>query len=250
MTISRKERDDQRRREEILKSALSIFATQGFHGTTMAQISQESQYPLGTIYKYFSSKKQIYHDLVMERVHRLGQIFFEISTRKELSAREKLRECFFAKASFYRLNSDFIRIYISERSTIDAVVVPKLNEKVNRMHEKEIALFQKIFEQGGESEFKPYPAREMAMLFSEMTHAVAWAAIFGNDKESGENIESRDDNHIANSDIRDINNITNNTTRDHGTNKDDIDKAGSHEDALKNRLDMIFEMLMSGIATR
>ncbi|MBF0200602.1 MAG: TetR/AcrR family transcriptional regulator [Desulfamplus sp.] len=179
MTLSRKERDDQRRREDILDAALSIFASQGFHGTTMAHISQESQYPLGTIYKYFPSKKQIYHDLVMERVHQLGKIFWEIRSREDLCAIDKLRESFMAKVVFYKKNSDFIKIYISERSTIDAVMIPKLNEKVNRMHEKEIVLFQKIFEEGGDV-FKNYPSREMALLFSEITHSVAWASLFEN----------------------------------------------------------------------
>ncbi|MBF0199978.1 MAG: TetR/AcrR family transcriptional regulator [Desulfamplus sp.] len=185
MTISRKERDDQRRREDILNASLSIFATQGFHGTTMAQISQESQYPLGTIYKYFPSKKKIYHDLVMERVHQLGKIFFEISIRKDLSSIEKLKKSFFAKALFYKQNSEFIRIYISERSTIDAVMMPKLNAKVNRMHEKEVALFQTIFEEAGEDTFKNYPPGEMALLFSEITHSVAWASLFENSTSIG-----------------------------------------------------------------
>ena len=217
MSISRKERDEQRRRDEILKSSLSIFASQGFHGTTMAQISQESQYPLGTIYKYFSSKKQIYHDLVMERIHQLGHLFFAISNRDDLNAHDKLKKAFFAKVSFYRRNSDFIRIYISERTTMDAMVIPRLNEKVNRMVEKEIDLFQKIFEEGGEAEFKHYPTREMALLFSEITHSVAWASIFENDAPP-----------------------------EKGNNKDDGEE--HLPENLEKRLDIIFDMFTQGIS--
>lgn len=183
MSISRKERDDQRRRQEILDTALSIFASQGFHGTTMAQISQESQYPLGTIYKYFSSKKQIYHDLVMERVHQLGQILLEITSRKETSLLDKLRESLFAKALFYKTNDEFIRIYISERSNIDAVMMPKLNQKVNRMHNKMVTLFETIFEQGRNKIFQPYPAREMAILFTDIAHSVSWSSLFMEENE-------------------------------------------------------------------
>jgi AcrR family transcriptional regulator len=73
-SLTRKERDDKRKRREILAAALAVFAEGGFHNTTMARISKAAQYPLGTIYKYFPGKKEMYHDLVIERVHELGRI--------------------------------------------------------------------------------------------------------------------------------------------------------------------------------
>jgi len=183
MNISRKERDALRRQREIMDAALSIFAAQGFHGTTMAQISEAAQYPLGTIYKYFSSKKQIYHDLVMERVHQLGDILYEISIKPDLSPTEKLKQFLFAKSKFYRTNSEFIRIYISERSTIDSVLLPKLNQKVNRMNDKMVSLFQRTFEQGQSDEFNAYPPREMALLFTDIAHSVSWSSLFEEEDE-------------------------------------------------------------------
>lgn len=182
--LSRKERDDLRRRQEILDSAMSIFAASGFHGTTMAAISQESQYPLGTIYKYFSSKKQIYHDLVMEKAQELGQILLAIKNRKNLTVLEKLREALLAQTAFYRTNNEFIRIYISERSNLDAVLLPKLNEKVNRLHDKMIELFTSLFDEGiRQKTIKPYPPRDMAVLFSDIAHSAAWTSLFEEEDE-------------------------------------------------------------------
>ncbi|MEA1968169.1 MAG: TetR/AcrR family transcriptional regulator [Thermodesulfobacteriota bacterium] len=181
---SRKERDDHRRKQEILKTALSIFASCGFHGTTMSQISQDSEYPLGTIYKYFSSKKQIYYELVIEKARELAQILLRISAKEGLGPSAKLKESLFANADFYMANNEFVRIYISERSNIDAVMMPKLNEKINRMHHRMIALFEKIFEQGIENkEFKPYPAKEMAVLFSDIVHSASWSSLFYDESE-------------------------------------------------------------------
>lgn len=173
--LTRKEKDDIRRRQEILDKALVIFASQGFHGTTMAQISQESQYPLGTIYKYFSSKKQIYHDLVVDKAQKLGQIFLSISRDTSLSGTEKLERSLAAIARFYRDNYEVMKIFIAERSNLDSVVVPRLNKKINRLQEKMVELFQEIFEKGVEDgEFKPYPPRAMAMLFSDIAHSTAF----------------------------------------------------------------------------
>jgi TetR/AcrR family transcriptional regulator len=182
--LTRKERDDQRKRREILEAALKIFAARGFHSTTMARISKESQYPLGTIYKYYPGKKEMYHDLVINRVHDLGDILFEISRNRELAVCDKLKACLFGSAAFYKANQDVVRIYISERSNIDAVAIPRLNERVNTLHDKMVTLFQDIFDQGISLEkFKPYPARDMAVLFSDIAHSAAWASLFRDEDE-------------------------------------------------------------------
>ena len=153
--MTRKERDDLRKRQEILETALEIFAARGFHGTTMAQISKASQYPLGTIYKYFPGKQEMYHDLVIERVHDLGHILYDISRDNDLDVCGKLKAALVAQARFYKANQEVVKIYISERSNIDAVAMPKLNERVNRLHDKMVTLFQDIFDQGaGEGRFK------------------------------------------------------------------------------------------------
>jgi len=177
--LTRKERDDLRKRREILETALEIFASRGFHSTTMAQISKESQYPLGTIYKYFPGKKEMYHDLVINRVRDLGQILFDISQNQKIGVCEKLKGCLFAQAAFYRANREVVKIYISERSNIDAVAMPKLNEKVNTLHDKMVSLFQDIFDQGiNKNQFKSYPSCDMAALFSDIVHSAAWASLF------------------------------------------------------------------------
>ncbi|MFO7885586.1 MAG: TetR/AcrR family transcriptional regulator [Desulfobacteraceae bacterium] len=182
---SRKERDDHRRQQEIRQAALSIFASCGFHGATMSEISRLSEYPLGTIYKYFSSKKQIYYELVIEKARELASILLKISEQKDLNPSERLKRFLFANAEFYMENNEFIRIYISERSNIDAVMMPKLNAKINRMHNRMVELFQLTFEEGIAGRiFKPYPAREMAVLFSDIVHSAAWASLFKEEEEN------------------------------------------------------------------
>jgi AcrR family transcriptional regulator len=67
------------KKNEIIRAAEQVFAAGGYHGTTMAQISQASEYPLGTIYKFFSGKEQIYHDLVLSKGIELGEILIGIT---------------------------------------------------------------------------------------------------------------------------------------------------------------------------
>ncbi len=177
--LTRKERDDNRKRQEILTAALEMFAEGGFHNTTMAQISKAAQYPLGTIYKYFPGKKEMYHDLVIDRVHELGRILYDIAQKKEMAVTDRLLAALKAQARFYRDNQDVVKIYISERSNIDSVGMPQLNERVNRLHERMVQLFEQVFDQGIRKEvFKAYPARDMAELFADIVHSAAWSCLF------------------------------------------------------------------------
>lgn len=48
------------RRDEILAAARAVFAARGFRGTTIADIADEAQVALGTIYLYFSSKEAVF----------------------------------------------------------------------------------------------------------------------------------------------------------------------------------------------
>ncbi len=184
-TMTRRERDDRRKKREILTAALEIFAARGFHSTTMAQISKVSQYPLGTIYKYFPGKKEMYHDLVINRVRELGVVLAGIRKDPALSLGEKLKSCLKAQADFYKANQEVVKIYISERATMDAVTLPKLNQKLNSFHEKMVDLFQDLFEQGiAAGEFRSFPAKEMAKLYADIVHSAAWNSLFRDEDDA------------------------------------------------------------------
>lgn len=173
--LSRKEREYKRRREEILAAALSVFAERGYYGTTMAQISQKSEYPLGTIYKFFSGKEQVFHDMVMDRGARLGRLIAEAAARKDLAPKERAYACLMVNARFLRDNKEFVRVYISLRSSIDMILSPELSADINHMHELMVETYTKIFQEGVEKgEFRPYPAEDLASLFYGVIFSSIW----------------------------------------------------------------------------
>lgn len=182
--LSRKDREHKRRRGEILEAALSVFAENGFYGTTMAVISQASEYPLGTIYKYFSGKEQIFHDMVMDRGTRLGLLIAEAAGRRDLSPKDRVHACLMANARFLRNNKDFIRVYISLRSSVDTILSPELNADINRLHERMLSTYADIFKEGvATGAFRPYPAEDLASLFYGVIFSSIWPWVSG-DKET------------------------------------------------------------------
>lgn len=194
--LSRKEREDKRKRYDILQSALEVFASKGFHGATMAEISQVSQYPLGTIYKFFSGKDQIFHDMVVKKGRELGGIFSEVFSRRELSVTQRLRDGLQACVLFCMNNRSFVRVYISERSRLGTILHPNLRENINAMHEAMIDVYEDLFKEGIDNgEFKGFSSREMAILFSGIINSTAW--IWLTENEASDALKKRMDTTFA-----------------------------------------------------
>lgn len=67
MTIlERKEREFNRREEDILAAALSLFNRDDWQSVTIDQIATKAEIGKGTVYKHFTSKDEIYAKLVVE----------------------------------------------------------------------------------------------------------------------------------------------------------------------------------------
>jgi len=58
--LSRKERERERHRQEILAAAERVFVRKGYHSATVEEIAQEAEFAVGTIYKFFKGKDDLY----------------------------------------------------------------------------------------------------------------------------------------------------------------------------------------------
>jgi TetR/AcrR family transcriptional regulator, cholesterol catabolism regulator len=74
--------DPDRTREAILKSALKLFETQGFHATSVQAVAEDAHVTKGAFYHHFESKEelvQIIHDeFVDHQLEELQRILVEI----------------------------------------------------------------------------------------------------------------------------------------------------------------------------
>ena len=64
--LTRRERERQRYRREILTVALNLFSRKGFEKTTMAQIAEQAEFAVGTLYKFFEDKETLYRALILD----------------------------------------------------------------------------------------------------------------------------------------------------------------------------------------
>src|SRR5690625_3012149 len=49
----------EKRRSQIIKSAISLFKQKGFHRTTTREIAQEAGFSIGTLYEYIRTKEDV-----------------------------------------------------------------------------------------------------------------------------------------------------------------------------------------------
>lgn len=62
--ISRKEREREFKKKEILDASIELFAQKGFITTTLDDIAEKSEFGKGTLYNYFASKEEIYKAII------------------------------------------------------------------------------------------------------------------------------------------------------------------------------------------
>ncbi len=110
---SRKERDRQLRRSDILKAAEHLFALKGYHEATIRDIAKEAQYATGTVYLHFKDKDALYFALLEEKMKSL-QFTLKEKIGQVKDARKKLEIFVQEGLVFFEKNQDFFRIFISE----------------------------------------------------------------------------------------------------------------------------------------
>jgi AcrR family transcriptional regulator len=71
------------RREQILKAAIECFADEGFHRTTMEDITRASGLSAGALYNYFDGKEQLIEAIATERHARERDIILEAGAKED-----------------------------------------------------------------------------------------------------------------------------------------------------------------------
>jgi TetR/AcrR family transcriptional regulator, fatty acid metabolism regulator protein len=101
------------KRRLILRAAVRVFASQGFHACRVSDIADEAGVAYGLVYHYFASKDEVLDTLFLERWNVMLELIREVDG-EAMPVREKLA----AIASFiidsYRHDPDLMKVIIVE----------------------------------------------------------------------------------------------------------------------------------------
>ncbi|MGV8059638.1 MAG: TetR/AcrR family transcriptional regulator [Smithellaceae bacterium] len=84
--LERREKEKDSRRMLILKSARTLFFARGFKNVTVDEIAKYSELGKGSIYLYFSSKEEIYSQILLNDIDKFHQHAFALLKKKKTAA--------------------------------------------------------------------------------------------------------------------------------------------------------------------
>lgn len=62
--LTRRERERQAHRREILEAAERVFVRDGYQAATVERIAQEAEFAVGTLYNFFESKEKLFEEVI------------------------------------------------------------------------------------------------------------------------------------------------------------------------------------------
>jgi TetR/AcrR family transcriptional regulator len=114
-TTERKEREKEKRRNQIVDSAEKIFLEKGLEGTTMEEIAESAELSKGTLYLYFKSKEELYFAVNMRGLRLLTGIL-ESVLDKGLTGAENILELGRAYIRFSKNYPEYFRTIMTCQS--------------------------------------------------------------------------------------------------------------------------------------
>jgi TetR/AcrR family transcriptional regulator len=111
--LSRRERLKASYYREILDAAFELFTANGYHNVTMNQIALKAEFSVGTLYKFFKNKEDLYHSLVLEKCKEYAGAQLLVLDKK-IPVLERVREFAANGLRFFCNNASFIRIFLAE----------------------------------------------------------------------------------------------------------------------------------------
>jgi len=170
--MSRRERRKLQLREEILDVSLDLFAEKGFHSVAMQEVADRVEVGVGTIYNFFSSKEDLYEQLIVERARNISNVL-----RKQLAdGGEKPLEIVrnYIASGWRLLSSDFrvTKLYLAvthgARFSVQFQLNPEIKKEFDRLTEDVSALMDRAI---GEHLLRPVGGRNLALMLQGISHS-------------------------------------------------------------------------------
>ncbi|RSK28647.1 TetR/AcrR family transcriptional regulator [Bacillus sp. HMF5848] len=102
------------RKKLIIEEAMKLFATKGFHATSIQEVATNSNVSKGTVYTYFTSKDELllevfryYYDTIKQKVE-------TVDVEKQLLPKERFIQQITVFFTMFERNKEFILVHIRE----------------------------------------------------------------------------------------------------------------------------------------
>ena len=145
----RKEREKERRRQQIMVAAKKVFTDKGFSKATMDDIANEAELSPGTIYLYFKNKEELYASLSLRILQYLQIRVEHVLNTPDLTPEQKLDAMMNAMYEVYEFDPlVIINMFHLQSSETLKNLSPELLAEIKNLSAKSIEGLATIFEEG------------------------------------------------------------------------------------------------------
>ncbi len=166
--LSRREREKENRRLEILRAARELFIQRGYENTTLEDIAHHAEFGKGTIYNYFSSKDELFDGILVQLMDEITGI---IETSMMVPGDARVKFTMYAKImlTYARENLDLFNLIGREwvRKPSEEFEA-KRREGLEMMKKHLHRMAQPLRDDMEAGKIKPANAEHLAILFGGM----------------------------------------------------------------------------------
>lgn len=170
------------RREKILSSALSLFASKGLAATKISDIAEKTGMSQGLIYHYYKSKEEIFIWLIANAMAKMNEAALALE-KLPVSAREKIIIAVDGLLKGFETNESTASYYFLITQTALADAYPdEAKEIIRSQNDVKYDVISRILIEGQkDGTIKDNNPREMATIFFSSINGLALnKAIYGN----------------------------------------------------------------------
>ncbi len=145
----RKEREKEKRRQQILTAAKKVFSEKGYNKTTMEDIAKKAELSPGTLYLYFKNKEELYASLSLRVLKHFLAGMEKISRKKDLEPEKKLDGFINVLFELYKLDSlVIVNVFRLQSSETLKNLSPEVLGEIKNYSRDLIASFVSAYKEG------------------------------------------------------------------------------------------------------
>ena len=175
----RKEREKERRRQQILVSAKRVFSEKGFNKATMEDIASDAELSPGTLYLYFKNKEELYASLSLRILQYLKIRVDHVNGEEDLDSIQKLDALMDAMYDVYEFDPlIIINLFHLQSSETLRYLSPRLMSEIKELSSKSLGGIAQIFEEGAKNNsfIERHPIALADIFWALFSGVVLWEA--------------------------------------------------------------------------
>ncbi len=173
----RKQRERERRRQQIIVAAKRVFSEKGYSKSTMEDIAREAELSPGTLYLYFKNKDELYASLSLRILQYLNIRLEDVKREKDIEPRKKIEAIKEALFDVYQFDPMILinMFHLQSSETLKNLSSPLL-ENITELSRNSLTILAGIFKDdtGQDRYASHHPTAIADIVWSLFTGVVLW----------------------------------------------------------------------------